>query len=126
MADRALSIVQVNTHQESLLTHVGVPSLVGASGESAAAQRAEIQGNKADLEDILGLPVIGFSHPHGSPTTCTAEAVAATREAGLACVCSNFAGVVWRGTGRFQLPRVLARDWDGDEFARRLREWFRG
>ena len=45
------------------------------------------------------------------------------------CACSNFADVVWRGSDRFQLPRVLVRNWDGDAFASTaggMDSWLRG
>lgn len=93
---------------------------------SAAAQQAEIEGSKRRLEDILGHPVATFAYPYGSRSDYTAETVTRVKEAGFAFACSNFYDVVWRGSDRFQLPRVLVRDWDGDEFANRLENWLRG
>lgn len=88
------------------------------------AQRAEIQGSKARLEEILGCPVTSFAYPYGGRSHYTAETLAIVRETGFACACSAFADFVWQGTKRFELPRVYVRDWDGDEFARRLRAFF--
>jgi hypothetical protein len=90
----------------------------------AAGQRDEIWGSKSRLEGILGHPVTAFAYPYGSPTDSTAETVTIVREAGFACACTTFAGAVWRGTDRFLLPRTLVRDWDGEEFLRRLGECF--
>jgi hypothetical protein len=56
----------------------------------------------------------------------TVETVASVRQARPACVCSDFAEVIWRSSDRFQLCRVLVQDWDGEPFARRLEEWFDG
>jgi peptidoglycan/xylan/chitin deacetylase (PgdA/CDA1 family) len=92
----------------------------------AAAQRVEIRGSKDRLEDILGRPVTSFAYPNGTRSDCTAETLEAVREAGFTCACANFADMLWRGSDRFQLPPVLVRDWDGEEFTRRLRRWFRG
>jgi len=91
----------------------------------AAAQRAEIQEGKARLEEILGHSVTSFAYPYGSRSDYTSETVTAVREAKFTCACSNFAGVVWRGIDHFQLPRFVVRDWNGEEFSRRLWEWFR-
>jgi len=92
----------------------------------AAVQRIEIEGSKRHLEGILGHPVGAFAYPYGSRSDYTADTVKIVKDAGFKCACSNFVDVVWRGSNRFQLPRVLVRDWDGDEFASRLERWFRG
>lgn len=90
-----------------------------------ARQRDEITRSKSRLEQILGGPVTSFAYPYGTRSDYTAETVVAVREAGFNRACSNFRGVVWPAQDRWQLPRCLVRDWDGEEFARRLRDWFR-
>ncbi len=92
----------------------------------AVAQSAEIRQSKARLEEILGRPVTSFAYPYGGRSDYTHETVTLVREAGFARACANVAGVASPGSDRFQLPRFLVRDWDGDEFARHLQEWIRG
>jgi len=96
------------------------------SALTPALQRDEILESKARLEEILSRPVTSFAYPYGRLSDYTAETVGIVREAGFACSCSNFAGLVKRFTDPFQLPRVQVQDWDGDEFARRLSRWFDG
>jgi peptidoglycan/xylan/chitin deacetylase (PgdA/CDA1 family) len=89
-------------------------------------QRQEIVGSKVQLEAILGGPVRSFSYPFGGTDDYSAETVRLVSEAGFNCACANSPGVVTQGTGRFELPRFLVRDWSGEEFARRLAGWFHG
>jgi peptidoglycan/xylan/chitin deacetylase (PgdA/CDA1 family) len=110
-------LVEVGAHT---VTH---PQL---SARPAAEQREEIRAGKADLEAVLGRPVTSFAYTYGSRADYTPETVALVREAGFDAACANFPGLVRRGADVYQLPRFAARDWDGDEFARRLQEWFRG
>lgn len=108
------SLVEVGAHT---MTHPVLSSL------SPSAQQSEIADSKQRLEDIVGQQIVSFSYPFGGRDDYTAETVKFVRDAGFACSCSNFPGVVNRGSDRYQLPRFLVRDWDGDEFARRLRGW---
>lgn len=124
---RTLSANELYQMAEGKLVEVGAHTVSHPvlSALPATAQRAEIKESKARLEEILGRPVTSFAYPYGSPSDYTSETVTAVREAKFTCACSNFAGVVWRGTDHFQLPRFVVRDWNGEEFARRLWEWFR-
>ncbi len=109
-------LVEVGAHT---VTHPVLATLLPAQ------QRDEIQQSKSTLENILGHPITSFSYPYGPPLDYTAETVALVLEAGFACACSNFAGVAHRKTDLHQLPRMLVRDWDGDDFASKLRTWFK-
>lgn len=123
---RALSPDEVFRLAEGGLVEIGAHTVTHPilSALPATAQRDEIRGSKARLEEILGRQVTGFSYPYGARTDYTRETVAIVRESGFAYACSNFADLVWRGTDRFQLPRFLVRNWDGDAFARWLRKAF--
>jgi peptidoglycan/xylan/chitin deacetylase (PgdA/CDA1 family) len=89
------------------------------------AQMDEISPSKARLEEILGHRVMSFAYPFGGRSHYTQETVGVVRDAGFDWACSNFAGMVRPDTDRWQLPRFLVRDWDGQEFAHRLSQWFR-
>ena len=123
---RALSPEEVIRLAEGGLVEVGAHTMTHPvlSVLPAAAQRDEIQRSKVRLEEILRVPVTSFSYPYGTPSDYTPETVSLVREVGFACACANFADIVRPSTDRFQLPRVLVRNWDGDELGRRLEGWF--
>jgi len=86
-------------------------------------QQAEIRQSKARLEEILGREVSSFSYPYGTLSDYTPETVGIVQEAGFASACSNFSGSVQIRINRYELPRYLVRNWPGEQFAQRLREW---
>ncbi|HVS85859.1 MAG TPA: polysaccharide deacetylase family protein [Gaiellaceae bacterium] len=90
-----------------------------------AGQREEVAASKARLEELLGREVATFSYPFGGPAHYTPETVSAVADAGFELACANVEGRVLLVADRYQLPRFLVRDWDGDEFERRLRSWLR-
>jgi peptidoglycan/xylan/chitin deacetylase (PgdA/CDA1 family) len=108
-------LVEVGAHS---VTH---PKLAGLT---LAEQRREIQQGKERLEAVLGREVTSFAYPFGSSDDYTPDTVALVRYAGFSCVCTNVAGVVRQTSNVFELPRMIVRDWGGDEFASQLREWF--
>ena len=87
------------------------------------AQRGEIMGSKAQLEEVLGQPVTGFSLPHGSSNEHTASLV---REAGFGRACTSVSGAVRRNTSPLALPRFNVEDWNGEQFEARLRRHLTG
>jgi peptidoglycan/xylan/chitin deacetylase (PgdA/CDA1 family) len=89
----------------------------------AWSQKNEIATSKARLEEILAQRITSFAYPYGRRSDYTNDTIAAVREAGFDCACSNFAGSVRPDTDLWQLPRFLVRDWNGEEFAHRLRHW---
>jgi peptidoglycan/xylan/chitin deacetylase (PgdA/CDA1 family) len=92
----------------------------------ASQQRLEIEQSKADLEEILGLPVRSFAYPFGTLSDYTSETVSLVRQLGFDCACSNFKDLVQPGDDLFQLPRLIVRDWTPEEFRNRVANWFRG
>jgi peptidoglycan/xylan/chitin deacetylase (PgdA/CDA1 family) len=107
-------IIDVGSHTVSHPTLSALP---------VTAQVDEISRSKAHLERILGHPITAFAYPYGKRSDYTEATVAAVRAAGFQFACSNFAGIVHSNTERWQLPRFIVRDWDGEEFAARLSSW---
>ena len=87
-------------------------------------QELEIVQSKSDLEKITGQPVRSFAYPYGTLSDYTSETVDLVRSAGFECACSNYRGVVNNWAKRFELPRFVVQDSDGDTFERNLRSWF--
>jgi len=89
-------------------------------------QRREILESKTHLEEILGRSIRSFAYPFGTLADYTKETVGLVKEAGFEYACSNYKDVVQPGADVFQLPRVIVRNWSGNEFRKQLENWFRG
>ncbi|MBD0330878.1 MAG: polysaccharide deacetylase family protein [Thermoleophilia bacterium] len=85
-----------------------------------ARQREEIEGSKARLEEAFGRPVRAFSYPYGTIASFDDSTVRLVRGAGFTHACANVQDRVGGGTDLYRIPRLLVRDWSGDELARRL------
>ncbi|MEI8138437.1 MAG: polysaccharide deacetylase family protein [bacterium] len=88
------------------------------------AQKSEIIQGKQMLEAWLGRDVNLFAYPYGDKPAYTRETVRIVHEAGFNCSCSNYDGHLYPWTNRYQLPRFVVRNWGGEEFERRLLEYF--
>jgi peptidoglycan/xylan/chitin deacetylase (PgdA/CDA1 family) len=87
---------------------------------SPASQKDEIRQSRSALEELIGRPVTSFAYPHGN---YAAETQALIAQAGYERACTTTARTVRDNSSRFQLPRIMVEDWDGEEFARRLSGW---
>ncbi len=116
----ALSHQQLSALAASPLIEIGAHSVTHAALPALAPQeqRHEIGQSKAQLEAMIGRPVLNFAYPFGDQSNQTAALV---RDAGFHSSCTTAAGAVRTGTDLFQLPRIGVGDWDGETFAQSLR-----
>ena len=122
---RSLSLEEAAALETGDLVEVGAHTVThpALSMLSEGAQRDEILGSKARLEELLGHQVTSFAYPYSS---FSAETVSIVREAGFRCACSTRTDVVNSSTDRFLLPRVQVPDHTGERFAKQLSRWFDG
>lgn len=124
---RALSHEEVVRLADGGLIEIGAHTVTHPvlSRIAADRQQLEIKRSKADLEEILANTVISFAYPYGARADYNPATIDVVREAGFTSACSNFPGRIQKSASFYELPRYLVRDWDGEEFSRRLRNWFR-
>ena len=125
---RALEHDELKELGDSGLVEIGSHSVTHPmlSAQSPDVQRDELAQSKRELEKIIGRPVNSFSYPYGGAGAVSENTIRLVRDAGYKVAVANFAALVTRRSEPYWLPRYLVRDWDGEEFASRLRRWFRG
>ncbi len=87
---------------------------------SRAEQESEIFRSRAELEEILGTRVTGFSYPNGS---WSSESLTLVQASGYDFACTSFSDVLTKRTDRYRLPRFWIPDWSGEEFSSWLDRW---
>jgi peptidoglycan/xylan/chitin deacetylase (PgdA/CDA1 family) len=102
-------LIEIGGHS---LTHPSLPDL------RTAERRLEVAGDKGRLEALFGRPIESFSYPFGRFDDDTARTV---RQAGYRSACTSQDGAARRGGDPWRLPRIHARNWDGDALAASLR-----
>jgi peptidoglycan/xylan/chitin deacetylase (PgdA/CDA1 family) len=121
-SNRALNPEELVRLGESRLVEVGAHTASHPllSSLPAGMQRDEIERGKAQLEALTGFPVTSFSYPYGDYNSTTLDIV---KEAGFNCACTTIADAIWSKVPPLLLPRLEIKNWDGEEFSRRLRRW---
>lgn len=119
---RVVNLEEMSALRQGELIEIGAHSVTHPflSFLPTERQRSEIVSSKTRLEEILGLEVVSFAYPHGNYSGETATLV---REAGFTSACTTYPRTVRVGCDRFELPRVVVEDWDGEEFAQQLSKW---
>jgi peptidoglycan/xylan/chitin deacetylase (PgdA/CDA1 family) len=81
--------------------------------------RDELRGSRATLREIVGRDIATFAYPYGCFGPDTPQIAA---EAGFSAACTTRESVAVGAVDLFRFPRLLVRNWDGDAFARVLRD----
>jgi peptidoglycan/xylan/chitin deacetylase (PgdA/CDA1 family) len=90
------------------------------------AQFDQIIQSRTYLEKTCGMTVKHFSYPFGIKMhDYNTDSVRACKNIGFDMVSANYYGQAHSWTSRFEMPRVLIRDWDGPTFSTYMRDFFR-
>jgi peptidoglycan/xylan/chitin deacetylase (PgdA/CDA1 family) len=121
---RQLSPAELMTMEEGGLVTTGAHTVNHPLlyAQALSVQEREIVQSKAYLENVLSHPVEEFSYPFGEYSP---ETVPVVRSAGFASACGRTEETVWRYSDSYKLPRFGVQDWSGEEFGRKVRQWFR-
>lgn len=84
-------------------------------------KRQELLQSKKFLEDLLCRPVENFSFPYGY---WDEQTISLIKECGYKAACSTIRFPVLKRNNLYLLPRFGVKDWNGDEFAKRIRCFF--
>lgn len=90
------------------------------SALSSNKQLEELVVSKAWLEEFLNQKVNLFSYPFGSKGDYTSETIGFCRDAGFTKAVANSPGQWRSSTDLLQLPRNLVRNWDCDQFKKKM------
>ncbi len=88
-------------------------------------QYEEIKISKEFLESFLNHSVKYFSYPFGNRKDYNRDSVEICKKLNFNFVCANFHSQVHRWTNKFELPRLLVRNWDTGVFKRKMNQFFR-
>jgi len=123
---RPLTASELQKLDQSELIEIGAHTITHTmlSRQPISVQTEEIVKGKALLEEMLGHEVQSFSYPFGGRIDFSRRTAAIVKEAGFSMACVNYGTTLIRGADPHHLPRVLARNWDVQEFSSRMRDWF--
>jgi peptidoglycan/xylan/chitin deacetylase (PgdA/CDA1 family) len=93
---------------------------------AVSTQKFEIEASKRRLEDLVSRPVGLFAYPFGGDDAYTGATKGLVREAGYTMACSGIPGLVDVTVDPYEIPRIIVRNWSGDEFGRRMHAIFDG
>ena len=84
-------------------------------------QEEEIMKSKIMLEKILDKKIFGFAYPFGSRRSFSKETISEVKKSGFNFACANTQEKVCFFSNLFAIPRILARNWDSDTQAKKLK-----
>ncbi|MBM2817607.1 MAG: NodB y protein [Parcubacteria group bacterium] len=84
-------------------------------------QYEEINQSKIMLERILDKKIVGFAYPFGSKKSFSKSTISEVKKAGFRFACANTQEKIYFFSDLFAIPRILARNWDSDILAKKLK-----
>jgi peptidoglycan/xylan/chitin deacetylase (PgdA/CDA1 family) len=88
-------------------------------------QQEDIQKSVDKLQSITMKKMEHFSYPFGLKKDYNADTLGIVRELKFKMVCSNYYDHVHRWSNRYELPRIIVRNWEISYFQQALQHFFR-
>jgi len=88
-------------------------------------QLDDVRKSKEILEEKTEKTIEHFSFPYGIKKDYNSDSRRICKELNFKMVCANYYGQVHKWTDRFQLPRILVRDWNIEVFKKHISTFFR-
>lgn len=119
---RSMTQEEIKLLSESPVAKIGAHTRnhVMLSSLSPEDQRKEVVDSKNILETITGKPVIYFSYPFGGKDDYTKNSVEICKNLGFTSAFGGFYGIVRSAKNRFELPRIIARNWSVSELQKNI------
>jgi peptidoglycan/xylan/chitin deacetylase (PgdA/CDA1 family) len=121
---RAMTVEQLRRLDRGEIVDIGAHTVTHPtlSRLEPDMQREEIAGSRQQLEAALGRPITSFAYPYGGTSDFDETTALIVRNAGFDHACANVLSRLGPGTDAYRLPRIVVRDYDGAQLARRLAE----
>jgi peptidoglycan/xylan/chitin deacetylase (PgdA/CDA1 family) len=124
---RPMTVEEVQTLASSPMATIGAHGVThtALSALSRERQAEEIEGSKRKLEAWLGNTVSVYAYPYGDQIYYTGESTRLCAEAGFSKAAAvKFRGQVHRWTRPYEIPRHMVLNWEVDEFADNVSNFF--
>jgi len=125
--DRTMNLTELSDLSKSQLVEIGSHAVTHTALSALTPDRCrwELDESKRVLEDVVGKPVSAISYPFGGVEDVGELPIQLAKESGFDVGCSSIERTVTAGEKALWLPRLFVPNWDGDEFSRGLRMFFR-
>lgn len=97
---------------------------IALSKQSREIQYREILDSKLYLEDLIHQEVEFFSYPFGGRSDYSKDTLQIVRELNFKKTLAVFEGDINEGVDLHQIPRYLVRNWDVEQFAKKVEAMF--
>ena len=116
------------THDELKKMYASKSAVVGAHTFSHSPlslfkkdeQLNEMKKSKDFLEELLNTKIEHASYPFGSKKDFNNDSIEVCKELNFKMTCANYYNQVHTWSNIHELPRVLVRDWNLNEFKKRM------
>ena len=114
---------KMNQSQSAIIgahTHMHSPLSILTKQE----QYDEVKLSKDILEQLLQKKITHFSYPFGTRSDFNKESLEVVAELGFDFVTANYPNLVTRNSNRYELNRVVVRNWNISDFKKQLKNFF--